>query len=663
MAPPQSEIWKYFKKISNEQASCKTCFKIIKTSGNTSNMKKHVKQHSNSSLDEVSSPKPRLLQQQLKRHCTTTADSATAATSSTSTDNSLPSTSSTVDSICNTISSEQFDKDTAENIKIASQVTPSQKQKQMSITETLNRKMLYSEGGSRHSLLCKLLLYFICVDKRPFDIVKGRGFRRLIKQLCPTFKIPSVDTLKSRLDDLYDVMVLKTRQDIENVGYISLTCDIWTETMTMTSYLGVTAHYYHQNELKAKVLATVELDERHTAIYIAHNLDNICDSFNITKEKITSVVTDNAANMIAAINMFLDRSKHLPCFAHTINLIFESIMKIEEFVSLCNKIRKVVKFFRDSVIQSDILRSKQGDNPLKLILDVSTWWNSVYFMIERYVKLAPIIHPILVMNPKAPPTPSANDLENLNKILKILKPIEYVTREMSGENYVTASKIIPIINCLKSQISSAEVEIEEEECEVINKVKDTILNQIKQRFGHVEDNYIIAVSCILDPRFKTLHFTDPKACAKALSVIRRNMKDYITSSGEESDVAESNDSNLPPEYDFWRLHKNLAHGKNKKKSKWDAAGAEKDELSLYLANPVGPLTVNPHIQWEDMKTIFPLLYKQAQQYLHSPATSVPSERLFSKAGVTLSRARNRLKGKRVNKLLFLGDCTEEEWNI
>jgi len=71
-------------------------------------------------------------------------------------------------------------------------------------------------------------------------------------------------------------------------------------------------------------------------------------------------------------------------------------MKIDEFAQLCNKVQQVVKFFRGSVIQSDILRSKQAATPLKLILDVKTRWNSVYYMVERYFELAPIVNPIII---------------------------------------------------------------------------------------------------------------------------------------------------------------------------------------------------------------------------------------------------------------------------
>lgn len=82
---------------------------------------------------------------------------------------------------------------------------------------------------------------------------------------------------------------------------------------------------------------------------------------------------------------------------------------------------------------------------------------------------------------------------------------------------------------------------------------------------------------------------------------------------------------------------------------------------MYLKQGVSPLKSDPIKMWEELKLIYPTMYKLAIKYLSVVATSVPSERLFSKAGATVSQQRNRLLGKRLEKLLFLGGCTEADW--
>ena len=56
---------------------------------------------------------------------------------------------------------------------------------------------------------------------------------------------------------------------------------------------------------------------------------------------------------------------------------------------------------------------------------------------------------------------------------------------------------------------------------------------------------------------------------------------------------------------------------------------------------------------EEHEKRFDLLSRLAKKYLCVPGTSVPSERLFSKAGELVSILRNRLKAKNVDIMLFL----------
>lgn len=90
---------------------------------------------------------------------------------------------------------------------------------------------------------------------------------------------------------------------------------------------------------------------------------------------------------------------------------------------------------------------------------------------------------------------------------------------------------------------------------------------------------------------------------------------------------------------------------------------QSDELSLYLSNPVISLKNNPFSEWEDMKVIFPCLYKFAQQYLIVVATSVPSECLFSKAGATMTQNRNKLSPKYLEQLLFWGNLSKADFFV
>jgi hypothetical protein len=76
-----------------------------------------------------------------------------------------------------------------------------------------------------------------------------------------------------------------------------------------------------------------------------------------------------------------------------------------------------------------------------------------------------------------------------------------------------------------------------------------------------------------------------------------------------------------------------------------------EQVKSYLNTTVEPIDCDVYKWWHQRKTS--RLYKQAMKYLVIPATSCPSERIFSTAGYILNQKRTRLTGHHVDQLLFL----------
>ena len=57
--------------------------------------------------------------------------------------------------------------------------------------------------------------------------------------------------------------------------------------------------------------------------------------------------------------------------------------------------------------------------------------------------------------------------------------------------------------------------------------------------------------------------------------------------------------------------------------------------------------------WKDTKTVSPCLFETAMGLLHTPATSVPSERIFSEAGYIACAWRSKILPVNLNKHLFI----------
>lgn len=77
------------------------------------------------------------------------------------------------------------------------------------------------------------------------------------------------------------------------------------------------------------------------------------------------------------------------------------------------------------------------------------------------------------------------------------------------------------------------------------------------------------------------------------------------------------------------------------------------EVHAYLSEPNILRKADPLTYWEKQKAVYPNLYALAVTFLCTPASSVPCERLFSKAGELLCKKRNRLSPKTLEKLIFL----------
>lgn len=111
---------------------------------------------------------------------------------------------------------------------------------------------------------------------------------------------------------------------------------------------------------------------------------------------------------------------------------------------------------------------------------------------------------------------------------------------------------------------------------------------------------------------------------------------------------------------LWARHELLAEKELRKRGS-SSSNDLPDEISLFLSTPVASLDTNPIRLWLDMEPTYPKLFKIAIKYLTIMATSVPSERLFSKAGQIMTSRRNRLSGSRLHKQLFLGSISKPLW--
>jgi hypothetical protein len=107
---------------------------------------------------------------------------------------------------------------------------------------------------------------------------------------------------------------------------------------------------------------------------------------------------------------------------------------------------------------------------------------------------------------------------------------------------------------------------------------------------------------------------------------------------------------------------NLEHDEEEIWSIERVTGIIQLEIQLYkavkgmkLQDPLTGLFGNPLDWWRVNETNFLYIAKLALKYLSIPATSAPSERAFSTAGLTIAKDRAQLEASRANEIVFLHD--------
>ena len=128
-----------------------------------------------------------------------------------------------------------------------------------------------------------------------------------------------------------------------------------------------------------------ELKDRHTAENIAECIGNILGEYNVSRDSVLSITTDNAANYIYTIKRHL-QAVNVLCTVHTINLAVRKGLAVRAIETLVSRLKATALHFNKSINDSYLLESKQkllGVKPAKLINDCATRWNSMRWCVGQ----------------------------------------------------------------------------------------------------------------------------------------------------------------------------------------------------------------------------------------------------------------------------------------
>ncbi|XP_053212261.1 E3 SUMO-protein ligase ZBED1-like [Panonychus citri] len=181
-------------------------------------------------------------------------------------------------------------------------------------------------GGDKKTQVDNAIVWFIVKGLKPFSVVDEPAFVQLLKSCCKHVSVPSRKTITNLTMQIYQRKKDLVSTHLQTIDWLLFTFVVWTDTYNSRSYLGLTCHYIDSYCAKSLCLKVIALTEAHSANYIATTVKDIMQEYNIDQEKLVTMVTDGATNIVSAAKLIT--SHPLWCIAHRINLIvIDSIKK------------------------------------------------------------------------------------------------------------------------------------------------------------------------------------------------------------------------------------------------------------------------------------------------------------------------------------------------
>ncbi|GBC38914.2 zinc finger BED domain-containing protein 4-like [Rhizophagus irregularis DAOM 181602=DAOM 197198] len=422
------------------------------------------------------------------------------------------------------------------------------------------------------------------------------GIHKITKAIAMRYEEEELEKLKKPDNIINPHDSFKQESLTKNV--IDFIIDAWSSPAHLP-YLGITAHWLTSKFEPQEVLLNMEeLPYPHSVIEIQKHLFDLFYEWGIDS-KIIAIVTDNGSNIRKACNN-ISIGKRIPCAAHTLQLsigkgldiIKELIGKCKHLISFLSADKKKQQLKESQIYLLIILK------PAIQMLKASLMSNTNSITRKEGEKLEVLC-------------PTIYEWKVIREIVELLNPFEEATRLLSGINYPTIGFTYPIIYNLRERL-------------------ETEFNLLETRI-------------FFDPRFKSLDFINSQETCN--QIINQLKEEYEI-------LKQDNTAKLPDHND---TNKSTTMGNFWKKKNAKITAPIKDEFQHYLNVTELPALkeYDSFSWWFTNKNQYPILHQIAMKYLSIPATSVPSERLFSDTKNLITPQRTRLDSFLINQLIFL----------
>lgn len=352
------------------------------------------------------------------------------------------------------------------------------------------------------------------------------------------------------------------------------------------------------------------------------------NEYDCSLEDKTIIVTDRGANMKAAFIQY----QNIFCVNHLINNTIDKSInnspQIKEIVSSCSKL---VKYFKKSGENCGLMTTLKSVCP--------TRWNTEYYALLSIYKNFSDVQNVLVEKKMTEQYKIIKEYY-LEQILNVLRPFEEASKKLEGDLNATIHLVHPYIQQLKNKCIAVD-----EELDFIVQFKNSLLQTLQLV---VENNITIyhRIAIFLFPPANQLLQFSADEREEVINKCKVLMTAYIDDTPQPTEPVETQSSS-----GIFNLFQSYA-----RQTEISEGNIIDNEITKYKNTSV-PLHDDFNVLnwWYNRQIEFPLLFKLSCHILAVPASSAPSERIFSKARnlITDKRSQIGVNQKSFNHIMFI----------
>ncbi|MBW0549626.1 hypothetical protein O181_089341 [Austropuccinia psidii MF-1] len=236
--------------------------------------------------------------------------------------------------------------------------------------------------------------------------------------------------------------------------------------------------------------------------------------------------------------------------------------------------------------------------------------------------------------------------EKVEVMVNFLQPLYESINIICGSKYPTINQALPLYILLIKSLNQA---CQQYDVAPIEAAALAMTSKLKKYLTLLLHKTPVICASILDPCCKMKFFTDHDTTLAQFGTSANSLAKIFEDKAQKQCTSVNN----PPPEDEHNGQSGLFD--EMYSAKWLEAGTVESEIQWFLAEPSEPKSTDILLFWKSRGGIFPNLSLMACKYLEIPATSSPSERVFSCGIKILTYQQASLSSTHVEQLSCLKD--------